>query len=315
MADGNGSRKVGRPGAIALKLLVSFGVLAAFAAVIDGQTVARLVREIHPGYVVALLLLSVVRIGIAAVRLRLLIDPRAPLGLGELSRQHFIGAYFSTLLPTSIGGDAVRVLLLGRSSLSKSEAAVYVLMERLLGIPVLIGMTFIGTLIFPVVDEIRLAVMGLALLAVFAAAMGIVGGRRLRGMSSRDTALGRAAGAATELLDRPLQLGLGLLATIVFQLAAVALSYITALAFDIELSFAACLALVPVVWLITLLPVSIGGVGVREASFALLLGTVGIALEESLLISLGTYAAMLFCAAIGGLILVRDDTVRTLLGK
>ena len=74
----------------------------------------------------------------------------------------------------------------------------------------------------------------------------------------------------------------------------------SALAFGIEISFSACVALVPLVWLITLLPVSIGGIGLREASFALLLGTVGIGTEESLLISLGTYAALLVSGAVGG---------------
>ncbi len=302
----------GRTAAIALKLLVSVGILAAFAAVVDGRTVMLLIREAHPGFLALLLSISLVRMGLAAVRLRLLIADRAPIGIAELTRQYFVGAYFNNLLPTSIGGDAARIILLSRSGLSKSEGAVYVVTERILGAAALVLLALLGTLIFPTASEIRLAVLGLAAISALTALLCLIARRRLASLAARDSRFRSAAGAAVDLLDRPTSLALGLLASLAFQLASIALSYLTALALGIDLSFSACVALVPLVWLITLLPVSIGGIGLREASFALLLGTAGISTEESLLVSLGTYAALLFSGAVGGLVLIRNDTARLL---
>jgi uncharacterized membrane protein YbhN (UPF0104 family) len=315
MAAGSASPSSGRWTAIALKFLVSFGVLAAFASVVDGPTLMRLLQEAHPGFIALLLLLVMVRMWIAALRLHLLIAHRASIRINELLRQYFIGAYFNNILPTSIGGDAARIVLLSRSGLSKSEAATYVLIERLLGAAALLVLAVVGSLMFPVAAEVRLAVAGLVALSAVAAAVCLLGWRRVAGLASPDSVSGRAVGAATDLVDRPDRLGLGLLISVAFQLASVSLSYVSALAFGIEISFSACVALVPLVWLVTLLPVSIGGIGLREASFALLLGTVGIGTEESLLISLGTYAALLVSGAVGGILVIRDGTARLFLGR
>ena len=77
MAAGSASPSSGRWTAIALKFLVSFGVLAAFASVVDGPTLRRLLQEAHPGFIALLLLLVMVRMWIAALRLHLLLAHRA----------------------------------------------------------------------------------------------------------------------------------------------------------------------------------------------------------------------------------------------
>jgi uncharacterized membrane protein YbhN (UPF0104 family) len=262
-----------------------------------------------------LVLVAVARMGIAALRFRILIAHRAAISLGELTRQYFVGAYFNNLLPTSIGGDAARIMMLGRCNLAKSEAAAYVLVERLLGAVALVLLALVGTFIFRVAGEIRLLVDGMAVSASVGIGLCLVGRHRLGAMVSADTVKGRAVGAALTILVRPAALGLGFLLWIVFQLTSVALSYLMALALDITLSFSGCVALVPLVWLVTLLPVSIGGVGLRDAAFALLLGTAGIAKEESILISLGTYTALLFTGAVGGIILVQNDMAGLFAGR
>ena len=304
-----------RSTSLAIKLLVSFGILAAFSAFVDGQRLVRLIREVHLGYLVLLLALALGRMGIAASRLQLIIAGRVGIGLGELTRQYFIGAYFNNLLPTSIGGDAARIVLLSRSGLPKSEGAVYVATERILGAAALVLLAVLGTFIFSVTSEIQLAVFGLVVVSAIVALFCLVFQRKLDAIASADSVFGSAARAALDILDRPTQLLLGLIVSLAFQLASITLSYVMALALGIELSFPACVALVPLVWLVTLLPVSIGGIGLREASFAMLLGTAGISTEESLLISLGTYAALLFSGAVGGLLLVRGDTAQFLTGS
>ena len=91
--------------------------------------------------------------------------------------------------------------------------------------------------------------------------------------------------------------------SLVLQVASIAVSWVVARALAIEVSLWAFIAVVPLVWLVTMLPISIGGIGLREASFAYFLGTVGVSAEASLLISLGTFGSLLLNGAVGGLLL------------
>ncbi|RZV59985.1 MAG: hypothetical protein EX270_01170, partial [Pseudomonadales bacterium] len=64
--------------------------------------------------------------------------------------------------------------------------------------------------------------------------------------------------------------------SIVLQVATISLSWLMAEALAVEVPFSACLALVPLVWVLTMAPVSLGGIGVREAAFVYLFGLVGV---------------------------------------
>lgn len=112
------------------------------------------------------------------------------------------------------------------------------------------------------------------------------------------------------LASHPGTLLVAFILSILFQIASIALSWVVALAFGIDVSFIACLALVPLVWLVTLLPISLGGIGLREASFAYLFGTIGIGAEASLVISLGTFAALVMTGSVGAGLVFRNAVLR-----
>jgi hypothetical protein len=58
-------------------------------------------------------------------------------------------------------------------------------------------------------------------------------------------------------------------------------------------------ALSPLVWFVTLLPISVGGLGVREAGFITIFALVGTSKEEAVLLSLGTYAGLTAIGVVG----------------
>lgn len=57
----------------------------------------------------------------------------------------------------------------------------------------------------------------------------------------------------------------------------------------------------PQIWIITLLPVSIGGFGVREGLFALFFVPMGVSIEQSVLLSLLSFSPFVFIGLLGGL--------------
>ena len=77
-----------------------------------------------------------------------------------------------------------------------------------------------------------------------------------------------------------------------------------ACAFRIDVTALEVFAFVPLIWFLTMVPLSLGGLGVREAGFVYLFGTVGVAEGASLLLSLGTYAGLVAAGAVGGVVLL-----------
>ena len=98
-----------------------------------------------------------------------------PLGFGGPLRQYvgayFVGMFFNLLLPTSVGGDAVRAVYLNAGSGRRVAAVLSVLLDRLSGLIVLIGVACLATILcpMPLPGWVRLAVGG----AAAAAAIGL----------------------------------------------------------------------------------------------------------------------------------------------
>lgn len=292
---------------VALKVVVSVGLLVWFVLGIDGQRLLDLIGRARPGFVLLMALAGLSRIWISAVRFHFLSRPIRRVGLRTLSRHYFVASYFNNLLPTALGGDVIRVFLLAKQGLSKVESGALILIERSVGAGALVALAALGVALFPVQAELRWLVLGIGAMLAGGVLVFLAVGRRLARRIVRWPSLQGAVDAAAVLSHRPLALSGVVILSLVLQVVSISVSWLVALAMGIDISFLACLALVPLVWLVTMLPVSIGGIGLREVSFAYLLGTIGISSEESLLISLGTFATLVLNGAIGGLILARGS--------
>ena len=70
-------------------------------------------------------------------------------------------------------------------------------------------------------------------------------------------------------------------------------------ALGLPISFGILLLCIPLVNLVVLLPISIGGFGVREGAYYYLLSCFGVSAGEAVLLSLAVYALLVFVAAVG----------------
>jgi len=292
---------------VALKGFVSVGLLVWFVLGIDGQRLFDLIGRSRPGFLLLMALAGLSRIWISAIRFHFLSRPIRRLGLRTLSRHYFVASYFNNLLPTAFGGDVIRVFLLAKQGLSKVESGALILIERSVGLGALVALATLGVALFPVQAELRWLVLGIGAMLAAGVLVLLAGSRRLGRRIGRWPALQGAVDAAKVLSHRSRALSGVVVLSFLLQVVSISVSWLAALAMGIDTSFLACLALVPLVWLVTMLPVSIGGIGLREVSFAYLLGTIGISSEESLLISLGTFATLVLNGFIGGLILARGS--------
>ena len=76
-------------------------------------------------------------------------------------------------------------------------------------------------------------------------------------------------------------------------------AYVVAVAMDLTVSLAALAWIRPMVFLLTLLPFTVGGLGVREAGFIALLGLYGVPRHESLAFSLAVFSLQIMIGLVG----------------
>ncbi len=237
---------------------------------------------------------------------RLMINA-AGAGVGWLraARCYFAGLFGSLFLPSLIGGDLVRVTLAMRYGKAKAGVLLGSFLDRIVDFTALVILAATGALLVPgslapqtrrVFLWIAVAVIvGLALAAVFAT---LIPFRRLSfRMRRRAVSLRRAARA---VIRQPRAAASALCISLAAQLSFIGLSVILAEACGLRLLFRAWLFAWPIAKLSAAIPITQGGIGVREAALAGLLVPFGAPPALTVAAGLAWEAVVISGALVGG---------------
>ena len=262
------------------RLLISAAALGfLFWKIGLGETVAVLrtadLRLLWLAFGLSLLSL-VIRAGRWAVLLRAL-DLQVP--FGRLVQLYFVGAFFNSFLPSGFGGDVVRALELTQDTPSPAAAGT-VLVDRMSGLLVLFARG-LGALPF---SAARLAgwlvwlLVGVAGGGLLAGAL-LLEGRALRWATARlpnwlslagSGPLGRIYAAVTGCGWRAV--GQALAISLVFNLINILINFLCGRAVGIGLDLGYFFITAPLISITLLVPISVGGVGVRDWATVALFG-------------------------------------------
>jgi uncharacterized membrane protein YbhN (UPF0104 family) len=95
--------------------------------------------------------------------------------------------------------------------------------------------------------------------------------------------------------------------SLINHLLAIYINYYTALSIGIDnISIFSFLSLMPIVWIVTLIPLTLGGIGLREISLLHLFSILNFSNEDIFTISLGIYLSFFFSSFIGLLIILGE---------
>lgn len=298
---------VRRWGPMLLKVALSVLLLALLVRSLDLTKLAAILKTTNPWLagLAVLVLLAVPAVSVPRWRAILACLGHA-LPTGVIARGLYIGAFFNQVLPSSIGGDAWRIWFCTKAGVPFGVAINSVLIERLVGLLAVLlcfGLTFpllmqrigdapVRWLLWLMLAGCLFAVMGLAIIALAARRLDSV--KFLRPIAS----LGLALSAVGRSSQVPLLLGTGLLG----QLVAIVGFFVAGRSIGAPLSFLDCAVTVAPGLLVALIPVSLGGWGVREGAFVVLLGFYGVAPEQGLIVSV-LFGLALLVASLPGLAL------------
>lgn len=295
---------------LALKLGISAGLLYWAFRSVDIGAVAGHLGRLDASWVAAALAALLVQIAAAGQRWAWIATRLgAPLSARRAIRYTFAAAFLNQALPSTVGGDAMRVWLLGRADRQWKRAFYSVFVDRAAGVgflAVVVAACLPWSLGMITAHEGRAAVMiiglgGVAGLVIGVALGFVTPGARVGGWRAARLLLEIGAAARSALLDRSRGLGIAILSVFI-HLLSVAAAWCLARAIAVSPNALSLLILIPPVMLIAMIPVSIGGWGIRESAMVVAFGYAGIESSQALTVSVLLGATTLAIGIAGGVI-------------
>jgi glycosyltransferase 2 family protein len=253
---------------------------------------------------------------ICIFRWRMLMRPLMPiLSLSHLFGIYCIGLFFNLAFPTVVGGDVVKMYYAGKPSGRFAQSFAATFLDRDAGMLAMmiiaLGATFVWRTEVPGIP-VRFIVWSSFLLLVFANVVIFNSALHLRlTVILNRLKLSRLAAkmdtltAAFQVMGKHrIVLLYALVISLINQLLVIAVTWIMAEGLHIEVSPVYFLVFVPVVTLISMIPVSLNGMGLREYAFVTLLGAIGVDRESSIAVGLLSSALLYLSAIPGGVVYV-----------
>jgi uncharacterized membrane protein YbhN (UPF0104 family) len=318
-ADISNSSPARRYGLTAVKLAVSVVLLAVLFSRIDVARLWASVRRASVFWLLAAMVVYSLNVLASTWRWHLLLAAQdVHVRRRSLLNSFLVALFFNNFLPSNIGGDVIRIGDTVRPAGSKTLAATVVLFDRGLGLMGLVLVAAMGATIAEnsrhVVTPIWPSWLWAGFLVGAAASVPAVlapagFGRLLQPLTVfHPEWVGGHIEKVTEVLsrfhDRPGALAGCFLGAIVVQATIVLFYFIVAYALHLNMTIWDLAVIVPISFVVQMIPVSVNGFGLREATFALYFKAVGQPLESALLVALVPTALIMLFSLSGAAVYV-----------
>lgn len=302
------------------KLLVSGGLLGYFFSRVHPERFLHTLASANYAWIALALAVYLFAQLISALRWTALVRP---LGIEtpfkDLVKYYLIGMFFNLFAPGTVGGDVSRVFYLVRDeeahakgrAVTTTHAAMSVLIDRAIGMVVLVWLGAAGLMLFPqyAVPPAARSITLLLAAGFIAAVLLIPLFRRvlpedghplvvkirlaLRSYRTQWRALAEAGAlsVAVHLIQSWMHL-------------------IMARALGLEVPFSFCIIVYPLVGTFSAIPVSLNGLGLREGGYIYLLAVIGIGTEQSIAFGLLLFLIVVLDSLIGGLLFLLQKSAK-----
>ncbi|RLS48690.1 MAG: UPF0104 family protein [Planctomycetota bacterium] len=241
---------------------------------------------------------------VSTVRWRqLALDAQLHAGLDRFGVWYAAGMFCNLVLPTSVGGDVVRTWYLAQQADGPLDgrtrrAATSVLLDRGTGLMVLIALAGVASILCPVALTPQVTWFLYAVLAC--TALGLAIGLTSSGFIGRKVPkLAPLISQAWDFARKPGLVASSLALSVLVQVASVVQVGLIGKGLGLDVPWAVYGCVVPLVTLLTLLPLSVSGMGLREAGYAALLAGFGVTAPQAVALSLLGFAATSLVALLG----------------
>ena len=294
----------------ALKAAVSVALLWVLFSRVDLARLWSVARNASAVWLVAALGLYLLVVLISTWRWGLLLKAQGlDFTFGRLMSSFLVATFFNNFLPSNIGGDVIRIADTAPAAGSKTLATTVVLIDRGIGLLGLVLMAALGATAggrfegSPAGVGAGMLWAGFGLAAMIAtpallmpeAFVRMLQPLRIVHREWVDRRLDKLSVALGRFRESPAALAGCFAGAVAVQAALVAYYLAIAHSMQIPIGFAELAVIVPITFIVQMLPVSLNGFGVREATFGFYFSRLGLPLESALLVSfMGAALIMLF---------------------
>jgi len=295
-----------------LKLLITISLLYYLFQKVPVNRVLQTIKGMEIQYFYFSIALFFLYYGFFSLRWRFLLQSQnIKIGLGIGYSYMLISFFFNNFLPSGLGMDIIRSGYVGRRD-NFSKAFGTSLMERMLG---MVGMMCIGLFaIFSLRSEfIRLALLYLILIFLIGGVYSLLIYLKAKWLKEKILSikflnLGESVRAFYHALKlyskkgKVILIGIGY--SLLVQMTIICINFFLSRSLSMDISFISLIAYIPLITVISLIPITINGLGMRESAYVFLFSSYGIAQEEALSLSLLFFAASVVASAIGGIVFI-----------
>ena len=295
-----------------VKLLVSGGLLAYFFSRVHPERFLHTFATANYWWIALALVIYLFTQTVSAVRWTAL---ARPLGIEtpfkDLLKYYLIGMFFNLFAPGTVGGDVSRVFYLVRADEAHAEgravttthAAISVLMDRAIGMIVLVWLGAAGLLLFPEY-AVPPTVRSITLLL----AAGFVGAvlllplvRRLLPEDGHPTVV-KIRLALRSYRTQWRALAVAAVLSLMVHLIQAWMHLVMGRALGLDVPYSFCLIVYPLVGTFAAIPVSLNGLGLREGGYIYLLAVIGIGSEKGIAFGLLLFLIVALDSLVGGVL-------------
>jgi len=306
-----------------VKALMSIFLLYYVFTRVGWQNVWEQLKNADLYYLTLYMVLGVLMTLVSTVKWSILVKPHGiSASLPRLFWLYMIGYFFNNILPTNVGGDVVRAYELGKLQGKKKGALASVFMERFTGLTTLMLFALAAVVMDRrFLEEVRVVVpLALALIG-YVGVVGIVFNRSYLSFVEERLPT-KMVGKVVKKIhgfqeaiymykDHKLEIIYAMGYSVLFYVCSVLIVYVGCLVFGARVSLSALCMAVPIMLVIFMIPISIGGIGLHEWAYYFIMGMIGVpgavGLSLGLLYRARTVGFGLLGGAIYPLVSSRED--------
>lgn len=313
-------RKLSPQWQLTIRLIVSAALMVYLIQMINWKEAFIIIKEGSFLYIFAAFLAIQITVSSSVIKWYMLVHPshqktdKEKISIHRLGRLYYVGLFFNNFLPGSVGGDIVRIVQLGKDiGMSRSTASVA--LERLTSGAALVGIVLIMSLF---IDDARPYLISLVVIIVAAIIIYLV--YKIWIKKKKDDSVSVPKTKLGNLMNKGKKAVIHFAETVynyrhegwkwwtvvaalslLFQFGMAWINDLLFKSFGFDIPWIELLVIITLISFITMIPVSLNGLGVREASYVYFFQHLGVPDGVSLSVSLLFLFLVSISSLVGGL--------------
>ena len=296
-----------------IKLLISSFILYLIFSKIEISEFILNIKKIGFAAISVLLLLALLKFVVETMRWRFVLKAIGfKFKFNYLLSLYLIGGFFSNFLPSTIGGDLARTAFIKGQNLKVSSAANTILFERFTGLYSVFMMCLLAVAVgwSRMSEYLRVFILLYSTIGIVVMSLIYIFFNKITDLFSilenkYSFKSLKKIGSILKTLDFSNYKKKTIISTMLFsimmQLVVISVTVLVGISMGLkQVEISTYFIIMPPVWIITMLPISINGLGIREGVFALFLSNLGVSVEQSTALSLLSFLPFVSLSLVGG---------------